>query len=81
MDSSIAVALITGLCVAIPSVCANYMTSRKSQIVMKYRLDSIEKKQDKHNEVIERTYALENQMSVVQEQIKVANHRIEDLEK
>ena len=36
---------------------------------------------DKHNNVIERTYKLEELTAVQEEQIKVANHRIEDLEK
>lgn len=39
-----------------------------------YRIEQLEKKVDKHNSVVERTYQLE-------EKIKVANHRIEDLEK
>ena len=38
-----------------------------------YRLEQLEKKVDKHNTVIERTFILEEQM-------KVANHRINDLE-
>lgn len=39
-----------------------------------YRLEQLEKKVDKHNSVVERTFILE-------EKIKVANHRIDDLEK
>jgi len=39
-----------------------------------YRLKELEKKVDKHNSIIERTYILEEKM-------KVANHRIEDLER
>lgn len=39
-----------------------------------YRLSQLEKKVDKHNSVIERTFILEEKM-------KVANHRIDDLEK
>lgn len=38
-----------------------------------YRIEQLEKKVDKHNTVIERTFILEEKM-------KVANHRIEDLE-
>jgi len=45
-----------------------------------YRLEQLEKKVDKHNTVIERTYKLEEEQAVMQEQIKVANHRISDLE-
>ena len=44
------------------------------------KLESIEKKQDKYNNVINRTYALESRTEVQDEQIKVINHRIEDLE-
>lgn len=39
-----------------------------------YRIEQLEKKVDKHNSVVERTYRLEEKM-------KVANHRIEDLER
>ena len=46
-----------------------------------YRIEQLEKKVDKHNTVIERTYKLEEAQAVIQEQIKVANHRIGDLEK
>lgn len=42
--------------------------------------DRIEKKQDKHNNLIERVYINERDISVIKEQIKVENHRIEDLE-
>ncbi len=44
------------------------------------KLITIEKKQDKHNSVIERTYCNERDISVLKEQLKVENHRIEDLE-
>lgn len=45
-----------------------------------YRIEQLEKKVDKHNTVIERTFRLEQNQAVMQEQIKVANHRITDLE-
>ena len=45
-----------------------------------YRIEQLEKKVDKHNTVIERTYKLEETQAVMEEQIKVANHRIADLE-
>lgn len=47
----------------------------------KERFDRLEKKQDKHNGLIERTYKNERDISVLQEQVKVENHRIEDLER
>ena len=46
-----------------------------------YRIDQLEKKVDKHNQVIDRTYKLEQDELLIEEKIKVANHRIEDLER
>lgn len=46
-----------------------------------YRLEQLEKKQDKHNNLIERTYKTEEEISLINEKIKVANHRIDDLER
>ena len=45
-----------------------------------YRIDQLEKKVDKHNNVVERVYKLEQHDAVLDEEIKVANHRISDLE-
>ena len=46
-----------------------------------YRIEQLEKKVEKHNNVLERVYVLEKNEAVIREEIKVANHRIEDLEK
>lgn len=46
-----------------------------------YRLQQLEKQVERHNNVIERTFRLEEALSVHDERIKVANHRIDDLEK
>lgn len=46
-----------------------------------YRIQQLENKVEKHNTVIERTYKLEETEAVMQKQIRVANHRIADLEK
>lgn len=45
-----------------------------------YRIKQLEKKVDKHNTVIDRTYKVESRLDVIDEEIKVANHRISDLE-
>ncbi|RHT78698.1 hypothetical protein DW742_00080 [Butyricicoccus sp. AM28-25] len=46
-----------------------------------YRIEQLEKKVEKHNNLISRTYELEKEFSVLDERVRVANHRIEDLEK
>ncbi len=60
-------------------VCA--IQSKSNQKVVVYRIDQLEKKVDIHNHVVERTYELEKTTAVLQNDIKVANHRIDDLEK
>ncbi|MCD7779579.1 MAG: hemolysin XhlA family protein [Candidatus Gastranaerophilales bacterium] len=49
-------------------------------VAFEEKLTSIEKKQDKHNSLIERTYCIERDVSVLKEKLKVEEHRIEDLE-
>ena len=48
---------------------------------MSYRIEQLEKKVEKHNQVVERTYNLEKISAVLSEDLKVANHRISDLER
>ena len=45
-----------------------------------YRIEQLEKKGEKHNYLITRTYKLEQEFAVMDEKVKVANHRIDDLE-
>ncbi len=45
-----------------------------------FRIEQLEKKMDKHNNVIERVYHLEDSDKLLEEKISVANHRIADLE-
>ena len=46
-----------------------------------YRIEQLEKKVEKHNNVVERVYRLEDNDRLLDEKISVANHRIADLEK
>jgi len=81
MSESIMVAVITGVLSLAGTLTGSYFSQRKSAALIAYRLEQLEKKVDKHNSVIERTYQLEKRADVMDEKIKVANHRIEDLEK
>lgn len=46
-----------------------------------YRIEQLEKKVEKHNGLIERTYAIEQNIAVLEAREKVSEHRIDDLEK
>ena len=45
-----------------------------------YRIEQLEKKVEKHNNVVERVYELEKRDEVEKEELKVVNHRLHDLE-
>ncbi len=72
--------IIVGILSLIGTLAGTYFANRKSSALIAYRLELLEKKVDKHNSVVERTFKLEEQTAVIEEKIKVANHRIEDLE-
>lgn len=48
---------------------------------IKIEIAALTRQVEKHNEVIERVYTLENSAAVLEEKLKVANHRIDDLER
>ncbi len=79
----VAVALITLTGVIITVAVGNKKTSKdiKSQTDLTiYRIDQLEKKVEKHNQVVERVYILERKDAVEEKEIKVINRRIADLE-
>ena len=77
MTEGIMIAIITGGLAVLSNVIIVVVNNSKTL----YRLEQLEKKQDKHNQLIERVYELERVADVHEEKIKVANHRIDDLEK
>lgn len=46
-----------------------------------YRIEQLEIQMKKYNNLIERTFKLEENTALQEEKIKVANHRIDDLER
>lgn len=77
MTESIIIALL-GLA---GTLLGSYFANRRSAALVVYRLEQLESKVSKHNNLVERTYALEESVALLDERVKVANHRIEDLEK
>ena len=74
-------AIIVAVLGLVGTLAGSYLANRKSAALVAYRLEQLEGKVDKHNQVIERTYALEESVALMDERVKVANHRIADLEK
>ena len=80
METIIA-AVITGLIALAVCMINNHYQNNSTRNLIEYRLKKLEEKVDKHNNVIDRTYKLEELTALQEEKIKVANHRIDDLEK
>lgn len=76
MTAEMIVAILSGVGTLLGSVCGILASNRLTT----YRIKKLEEKVDKHNQVIDRVYQLERQGAVVDEEIKVVNHRIKDLE-
>lgn len=76
MSENIIIALLSFVGTILGSLAGIMATSKLSN----YRIEQLEKKVDKHNNLIERTYRIEKRLDVQEEKIDVANHRINDLE-
>ncbi len=80
MSTEIAVALITLAGSTIGAIISAIISAMISNKISAYRIGELEKKVEKHNNLIDRVYRLEEHDAVLDEEIKVANHRISDLE-
>lgn len=76
MSETVLVALI-GLAGSGAGAFGGILVSSK---LTQYRLEQLERKVEVHNQVIDRVYKLEERTELQEEKIKVANHRIGDLE-
>ena len=87
MDATILASLISAGAAIIVCMVNNHFTMKRTEkaqqdniVLISYRLEQLEQKVDKHNNMIERTYNLERRADVMEEKMSVANHRIDDLE-
>ena len=74
------VEIVVALLALTGTLTGSFLAQRRSSALIAYRLEQLENKVNKHNQVIERTYALEEHEALLEERLKVANHRIDDLE-
>ena len=73
-------AIIVAVLGLVGTLAGSYLANRKSTALVIYRLEQLEQKVSKHNNLVERAYALEESVALLDERQKVANHRITDLE-
>ena len=73
-------AIIVALLGLVGTLAGSYLANRKSTALIAYRLEQLEQKVSKHNNLVERTYALEETVALMDERMKAANRRIAHLE-
>lgn len=76
MNNEILIAILSFLGTAAGSI-TSIMTANK---LTNYKIEQLKEEVKKHNGLIDRVYKLEERAEVTEERIKVANHRIDDLE-
>ena len=75
--SEVVIVSIISLVGTLAGTFGGIMTSNK---LTGYRIEQLEKKVERHNNVVERVFRLEDNDRLLEEKISVANHRIADLE-
>ena len=64
------VSIISACIAGLFSLLGVYIANRRSQALIAYRLEQLERKVDKHNSVVERTYILEGQVAELQHDVR-----------
>lgn len=66
----ITIAVISGLCVAIPSIIATLSSNKKNNDLVIYRINELDKKVHEHNSLIDRMYKVESRVTLLEDEIK-----------
>jgi len=68
--NQVIMSIISSIIAGLFSLLGVYIAQRKSQALIAYRLEQLEKKVDKHNKVVERTYILEGDVKELQHDVR-----------
>ena len=63
-------AIISGLCVAIPSVLATISSNKRNNDLVIYRINELDEKVHAHNNLIDRMYGAEKKISLLENDVK-----------
>lgn len=70
MQTQIIVAIISGLCVAIPSILATISSNKKNNDLVLYRINQLDTKVHEHNNLIDRMYRVESRVTLLEDNMK-----------
>ncbi len=72
--------IVIGILSCIGTLIGSLAGIHKANELTNYRIKQLESKVNKHNNLIERTYNIEQQIAVLDNREKVTEHRLTDLE-
>ena len=72
--------IVIGILSCIGTLIGSLAGIHKANELTNYRIKQLESKVNKHNNLIERTYNIEQQIAVLDNREKVTKHRLSDLE-
>lgn len=70
MKSEIIVAIISGLCVAIPSVITTLSSNKKNNDLIIYRINELDEKVQKYNTLKDRMFEAEKKIAILENKVK-----------
>ena len=70
MNSTIIVSIISGLCVAVPSIIATISSNKKNNDLVVFRINELDKKVQEHNNLIDRMYKVESRVTLLEDEFK-----------
>lgn len=66
METIIA-SVVSGICVAIPSIIATVLSNKRNNDLVLYRINELDEKVHAHNNLIDRMYKVENRVTLLEE--------------
>ena len=63
-------AVISGLCVAVPSIVATISANKRNNDLVLFRINELDQKVHEHNSLIDRMYKIENRVTILEENKK-----------
>ena len=64
------IAVISGLCVAIPSIIATISTNKKNNDLVIYRINELDQKVQKYNNLKDRMFEVEKRVALIENDVK-----------
>lgn len=70
MTSEIIVAIISGLCVAVPSVITTISSNKRNNELIIYRINELDEKVQKYNNLKDRIFEAEKKIALLENEMK-----------